>query len=83
MNNYDPAHEAAIDRDLRDSERLEHFVHVIHTALDAVARDAYPLEHPHARWQPGDLIDALQGELISIRHEIHRMTTGPVVVEAE
>jgi len=82
FSNYDAALDDAIDRDLRDSERLAHFLKVITEALDAIARDVYPMEHPNARWHPGDLVDDLQGHIRSITSEQTRLR-GPVTLEDE
>jgi hypothetical protein len=79
-NSYDRALDEAIDRDLRDGERLDHFATVITTAMDAIAHDVHPLEHPHGKWHPTDLMNALQHQLRHVQIERGRLG-GPVVVE--
>lgn len=79
-SNYNAALTDAIDRDMRDQERLAHIADLVTNLLDALIPDAEALEHPDARWCPGDLIDSLQGELTSIRHELARVSSGPVVI---
>lgn len=80
MSNHDTALNRAIDRDLRDSERLKHIEELVSNWLDELAPDAYALENPTLRWQPGDLVDCLLDELHNIRREQARLT-GPVFIE--
>jgi hypothetical protein len=80
MSNYDAALHAAIDRDLRDAERLSHIAGLIGGWLDQLIPDMHDMEHPQARWHPGDLVDVLNGQLNSIRGEQARLG-GPIVVE--
>jgi hypothetical protein len=82
MSNYDAALHAAIDRDLRDAERLSHIAGLVTGWLDQLIPEleAGAIEHPRSRWHPEDLVDVLQDQLRSIRWEQGNLT-GPVVVE--
>ena len=82
MSNYTVALERAIDRDIRDEERLTHLANLVAGWLDQLIPDLAPLEHPEHRWHPGDLVDDLQGHLKSIRAEQMRMR-GPVYVDED
>ena len=83
MNNRERALMDAIDRDLRDAERLEHIIGLTSTLLDALIPDMDPLEHPDIRWHPGDLADALADQLKSMRHELGRVRSLSVVLADE
>ena len=82
MSNYTVALERAIDRDIRDEERLEHLANLVSGWLDQLIPDLHPLEHPRHRWQPGDLVDDLKGHLKSIRAEQMRLK-GPLYVDED
>ena len=82
MSNYTVALERAIDRDIRDEERLDHLHALISGWLDQLIPDLAPLEHPGHRWHPGDLVDDLQGHLKSIRAEQQRLK-GPLYVDED
>lgn len=77
---YTDATDRAIDRDLVDADRLQHFETLVSGLLDALLPDAHDMGHPCARWHPADLIDVLQGQAKSIRHELSRLR-GPLVLE--
>jgi hypothetical protein len=83
MSNYSGALERAIDRDIRDEERLMHIATLVAGWLDALAPDAHDMEHPDAKWHPEDLIIDLQGHALSIAHELKRLRSGPPVVDDE
>lgn len=72
----------AVDRDLRDAARLAALDEMVCRWLDEIAPYATPLEHPFARWCPGDLIDSLRGDLLSIRGETERLR-GPLVMDPD
>ena len=82
MSNYNVALERAIDRDVRDTERLDHLHALISGWLDQLIPELDPLEHPLHHWHPADLADDLQGHLKSIRTEQMRMR-GPVYVDED
>jgi hypothetical protein len=81
MSNYDIALAEAIDRDLSESERLRHMSKIVAEALDALAPDCVPLQHPDAMWHPETLLNALTEAAAAIRLELHRCTTKCVVLE--
>lgn len=70
----------AIDRDLRDRERLEHINQLVANLLDALIHDMGALEHPDARWCPDDLVDVLLGQRKSIGFELQRVSRGQTVI---
>jgi len=72
--------ERAIDRDMRDIERLDYIEVLIAETLDKLIPDLAPLEHPRRRWSPYELHDALIEQLHSLRLERHHYT-GSVMVE--
>lgn len=74
------ASERAIARDLRDAERLAALDTMVCRWIDALAPLSHPLENPEMRWHPGELVDALRGELNNIRGETERLR-GPLVIE--
>ena len=82
MDNYSVALERAIDRDIRDDERLDHLHALISGWLDQLIPDLAPLEHPERRWQPADLVDDLKGHLKSIRAEQMRLR-GPTYIDED
>lgn len=71
----------AIDRDLRDQERLAHIDALVAELLDALIPDMHDLEHPDARWHPADLVDVLQDQRKSLKWELQRVSRGPVVID--
>ena len=79
-DNYDARLDAAIDRDLRDAERLDFIANLVANMLDALIPDAHDLEHPNARWNPDDLIVDLRSHAKNIAFERQRLA-GPVVIE--
>lgn len=83
MSNYSVALERAIDRDIRDEERLAHIHALVTGCLDALAPDAADMESPVAKWHPEDLIVDLQGHALSIAHELERLRSGPPVLDDE
>jgi hypothetical protein len=75
------AEQRAVDRDIRDEERIVRVEALIATWLDELMPVlAGRLEHPAARWQPGDLLDALCEQLANARAERANLT-GPLVIE--
>lgn len=82
MSNYTVALERAIDRDIRDDERLEHLANLVAGWLDQLIPElqAGALEHPGAKWEPSDLAADLQTHLNNIRHEQENLR-GPVVLD--
>lgn len=76
----DAALTAAIDRDLRDAERLAHLLNLVTNLMDAIIEDIHDFEHPNIRYQPVDLMDTLLDAAAALRSE-QRNLTGPVVVE--
>lgn len=81
MSNYAVALERAIDRDIRDEEKLVHIQALVAGWLDALAPDASDLEHPDARWHPEDLIVDLAAHASNIAAELERLRSGPPVVD--
>ena len=79
---YDSAEARAIDRDIRDAAHLAALDALVCRWLDQLAPHAYPLGHPDMKWQPGELVDALRGELNNIRGEAERLR-GPLVLDDE
>ena len=82
MSNYSVALERAIDRDIRDEERLTHIAALVAGWLDALAPDAHDMEHPDAKWHPEDLLVDLMGHSKNIEGELERLK-GPVVLDDE
>lgn len=82
MSNYQIALERAIDRDIRDTEKLTHIRALVTQWLDALAPDAADAEHPDARWHPEDLLVDLMGHRKNIEGELERLR-GPVVLDDE
>jgi hypothetical protein len=82
-NNSATALNRAIDRDLRDTERLDHLRGVLTRTLDAIMHDAERLEHPDAQWNPEDLLIDLQDHIEHIDIERNRIGSGSVVVDDE
>ena len=82
MSNYNVALERAIDRDIRDEERLEHIGALVAGWLDALAPDAHDMEHPKAKWHPEDLLVDLVGHARSIADELERLR-GPTVIDED
>jgi hypothetical protein len=76
------AEDSAIDRDLRDSTRLEAIHECIVHWLDELIPMMHPMEHPQARWQPGDLVEALREQDQSLAWERNRLT-GPLFIEED
>lgn len=83
MSNYSVALERAIDRDIRDEERLTHIAALVANWLDALAPDAGDMESPRAKWHPEDLIVDLLGHATSIAAELERLRSGPPDVDEE
>ena len=81
MSNYAVALERAIDRDIRDEERLEHLASLVTEWLDLLVPELKSgrLEHPDARWEPDDLAVDLQAHLNNIRHEQEKLKGPPVL----
>ena len=82
MSNYDLALRDAVDRDLRDAERLDHIQTLVTNLLDALVpeMETGALEHPDSRWHPDDLVTDLMGHLKSIHWEQQRVSRGPIVL---
>ena len=74
------AEDSAIDRDIRDGFKLDAIHQEIVDLLDRLIPYAEPLENPKLRWQPGDLIDALQEQDKSLQFERQRLA-GPLFIE--
>ena len=83
MSNYQTALSRAIDRDIRDEERLAHIAGLVAGWLDQLAPDACDIEHPDARWHPADLIYDLQAHASNIAGELARLKSGAVVLDDE
>ena len=78
--NDDASLQRAIDRDLRDEERLQHIHGLITKWMDELVPDCYNLEHPKRRWSPLDLMTALHEQAMSLDRE-RRHYLGPVFVD--
>lgn len=81
MSNYSVALERAIDRDIRDVEKLTAIHTMVLRWLDELAPEAADAEHPDARWHPEDLIVDLMGHSKNIEGELERLRSGPPVVD--
>ena len=81
MSNYSVALERAIDRDIRDEERLTHIHALVTGWLDALAPDSSDMEGPAAKWHPEDLIVDLQAHASNIAGELERLRSGPPVID--
>lgn len=82
MSNYSVAMERAIDRDIRDVEKLTAIHTMVARWLDELAPEAADAEHPDARWHPEDLLVDLMGHRKNIEGELERLR-GPVVLDDE
>jgi len=72
----------AIDRDMRDAERLDAIEQIIVATVVMLGPDAFDLEHPHSRWTPLDLVADLAAAWGDIQRERANLR-GPVVIEDE
>ena len=79
---YNDAVARAVERDMVDEERLQHFAELVTNMLDALIPDCHDMSHPDARWHPDDLIHDLKAHAQSIQHEQRRLR-GPLVLEEE
>ena len=82
FRNSQSAEDRAIDRDIRDAHKLDAIHEELTLLLDRLIPFADNLEHPRSRWQPGDLIDALQEQDRSLQFERQRLT-GAVFLEED
>lgn len=71
----------AVERDIRDKQRLQYIHSLVTKLLDDLIPQAADLAHPDVRWQPDDLIEVLTDQAKSIAWELNRVSLGPVVVE--
>lgn len=81
MSNHDVCLSLAIDRDIEERERLDHFRDMVARWLDELAPELADLRHPDIRWQPDDLAEALRDQLKSVNWERARLSGGAVIVE--
>lgn len=82
ISNYGTAHERAIDRDIRDTEKLAAIHTMIGRWLDELAPESSDCEHPDSRWHPEDLLVDLIGHSKNIEGALERLK-GPVVLDDE
>jgi hypothetical protein len=72
----------AIDRDLRDGERLDEIEQIIVATVARLAPHAFDLEHPNRRFSPIDLLADLTAAWGDIQRE-RANYRGPLVLEDE
>jgi len=72
----------AIDRDLRDGERLDEIEQIIVATVARLAPHAFDLEHPNRRFSPIDLLADLTAAWGDIQRE-RANYRGPLVMEDE
>jgi hypothetical protein len=83
LRNYAPSrYDRAVDRDIRDAERLAAIDCLISQWLDELVPFLYPLEHPRIKWQPADVAEALREQLESLRAEVPHLT-GPLFIDED